>query len=534
MKSSKILSNALILSIAVVIAKIIDFLYIVPLYHIIGNKGGALYGYAYIIYTIFMSFLSLSIVSSISKTTSSYQALGYNNVKKRSFLLARYIFVGLGVISFIFTFLLAPVIAKMIMGDITGGNSLNDITLVIRMVSISFLIIPLLSVYKGYFDGHRITNMTSIANNIELISRALISIILSLLANKVFKLPLVWVSCFALIGVFLGPLCSYIYLFIKLRINKSKFNTKIRKVVEPLVSSKTIIKKIMFYMSFLVISDLIKALYGFVDIVTVVKALVKYAHFSVSDAECVIGMLIIWTNKFNCMLVAIAIEIFNNLAGGLSRSINNNDKKDINYKINQALSTLLVVIVPITFIVSFLSVPIWRIFFGVNKYGPSVLSYSVFLGLAMGVFTMIFLILRCFKDQKIILYSLIVGLLLKIFLNTSLINAFYKMGLPAYYGSITASIIGYLVSTIICFVILHVKYNVNFEIFIKSLIDTFCVVLAIFVILFLIKLVVPINNSNFTLNFIVTLFYLLIYFILYFILAKRLKLFKNLNIESKV
>lgn len=533
MNSSKILSNALILSIAVVIAKIIDFLYIVPLYHIIGNKGGALYGYAYVIYTIFMSFLSLPVVLSISKTTSSYQALGYNNVKKRSFLLAKYIFVGLGAISFIFTFLLAPVFARMIIGDITGGNSFNDITLVIRMVSISFLIIPLLSVYRGYFDGHRITNMASVSNSIELITRALISIILSLLANKVFRLPLVWVSCFALIGVFLGPLCSYIYLFVKLRINKNKFNTKIRKVVEPLVSSKTIVKKIMFYMSFLVISYLIRALYGFIDIVTVVKALVKYAHFSVSDAEGVIGMITIWTNKFNCMLVAIAIEIFNSLADGLSKSITNNDKKDINYRINQALSLLLIVIVPIAFIVSFLSVPIWKMLFGVDKYGPSVLSYSIFLGLIMAVSTMIFSILRSFKDRKVVLYSLGIGLLLKMLLNTSLINAFYKMGLPAYYGSITASIIGYLISTIICFIILYIKYNVNFELFIKSLIDTFCVVLAIFVILFVIKLVVPINNSSFIVNLIVTLFYLLIYLILYFLLAKRFKLFKSVSIKSR-
>lgn len=532
MKSSKILSNALILSIAVVIAKIIDFLYIVPLYHIIGNRGGALYGYAYVIYTIFMSFLSLSVVFSISKTTSSYQALGYNNVKKRSFLLAKYIFVGLGVISFIFTFLLSPVFARMIMGDITGGNSLNDITLVIRMVSITFLIIPLLSVYRGYFDGHRVTNITTLSSVIELIVRSFLSIILSLLAVKVFKLPLVWVSCFALIGVFLGPLCSYIYLFVKLRINKNKFNTKIRKVVEPLVTSKTIIKKITFYMTFLVISDLIKALYSFIDIVTVTKALVGYAHFSVSDAETVIGMLTIWTNKFNCILIAIAIEVFNKLSASLSRSISNNDKKDINIRINHSLSLLLIIIVPITFITSFLSVPIWRMFFGMDKYGPSVLSYSVFLGLIMGVSTLIFSILHSYKDQKTVLYSLAIGLLLKCFLNVSLINAFYKMGLPAYFGAITASIIGYLVSTIICFVVLHIKYNVNFEGTIKCIIDILCIIFVIFAVLFLLKLIIPINQVNLALNFIVTIFYLLIYFVLYFLFARRFKLFKSISIQK--
>lgn len=533
MRSSSLINNTVAISIGVVLSKIINFLYFIPLYHIIGNKGGALYSYAYIIYTVFMSFMSFSIVFSITKVTAYYQALGYNNVKRRAFTIGKIFSFCLGICAFLLVFVFSPVIARMIVGNISDGNTLVDITTVIRIVSFSFFVIPVLNIYRGYFDGHRITNTSSISIIIEQYVMAFVSVIFSLLAYKVFKLPLVWVSSFALLGLLLGPLFSYVYLFVKWQVNKNKFNRGIRKVVEPIIDSKTILNKIILYMLFFSFCAFFKSLYGFIDITTVVRALVKYAHFNVNDAENVISIMSIWANKFNSILLAISILISNSFLSKLAKIIKNKDKTAISTCINQGFSLLIILLIPITFSISFLSTPIWNLLYGTDKYGPSILSYLIFLGLIMGIFYLIFSVFQSFKEYKIILYSLLSGLIVKLFLNTSLINAFYKMGLPAYYGAITASILGYLVTIIICFIVLHVKYGINFESFIKNTIDVLCITFVVFGFLFLVKSILPIKFSGFFSNVLIIIFYLLICFLLYFILLKRTKVFKNVGLVSK-
>ena len=89
------------------------------------------------------------------------------------------------------------------------------------------------------------------------------------------------------------------------------------------------------------------------------------------------------------------------------------------------------------------------------------------------MFTTSITIVQTLKDYKTVFISLIVGILLKMILNTKLIVAFCKMGAVPYYGIITASILGYLTSFIICLVVLKIKYKINYENTIKNFIDRY-------------------------------------------------------------
>ena len=89
MKKNTFIKGALITTFGVIFTKIIGILYVIPFHSLIGEKGGALYGYAYTIYSIFVSLASAGIPLAISKLVSEYQALGYYNIKKRAFLLSK-------------------------------------------------------------------------------------------------------------------------------------------------------------------------------------------------------------------------------------------------------------------------------------------------------------------------------------------------------------------------------------------------------------------------------------------------------------
>ena len=103
------------------------------------------------------------------------------------------------------------------------------------------------------------------------------------------------------------------------------------------------------------------------------------------------------------------------------------------------------------------------------------------------------------------------------------INQLYNLGLPAYYGSIIASIIGYGVSLIICLVALNRKCEVNYEPTVKQLINTLCGTVLMVGALFALKLVIPISVPSRLLNIPIIVAYTLVGGAVYFIYMIKTK-----------
>ena len=104
MKKNNFVQGAFIATLGIVITKILGILYVIPFYAIIGEKGGALYGYAYTLYLVFMAISSAGIPLAISKIISEYQALGYYDAKQRAFKIGKKIAITLGILCFIILF----------------------------------------------------------------------------------------------------------------------------------------------------------------------------------------------------------------------------------------------------------------------------------------------------------------------------------------------------------------------------------------------------------------------------------------------
>lgn len=505
-RKSSFIKGAFIATLGIVLTKILGIIYVIPFHAVIGERGGALYGYAYTIYLLFMSLSSAGIPLAISKIVSEYQTLGYYNAKRRAFVLGKKIALLLGFICFLLLLLFAPWIAHAVLGDLSGGNTISDVTLVIRVVASALLVVPVLSIYRGYFEGHRFMEDPSFSQVLEQLVRVFVIVLGSFLALKVFDLSITTAVGIAVFGATAGAIAAYLYLIYKKNKNNSKFNEKIRPVNEPIITNKQIFKKIVIYAVPFILIDVFKSLYNYIDMVTVVEGLVQYANFSVTDAETIMSMLSTWGAKFNMIVLSISTGIIISLIPNLTTSVVKKDYDDINDKINQAFSILLFFTLPMTLGISFLADSIWTVFYGASEYGPSVLSYFIFVGFMIGLFTSTVSIIQVLKDYKTVIWSLVIGVVLKFLLNDNLIMAFYKMGLPAYYGVITASLLGYFVSFMICIIRLKFKYKINYENLTKNLMDTICGSMLMIVGLFLVDLILPSTDSR-----IVHLGYIIIY-----------------------
>ena len=514
MKKNNFVQGAFIATLGIIITKILGILYVIPFYAIIGEKGGALYGYAYSIYLFFMAISSAGIPLAISKIISEYQTLGYYDAKKRAFKIGKQIAISLGILCFIILFVFAPQLAQAILGDLKGGNTIEDVTFVIRVISTAIIVVPVLSIYRGYFEGHKFITPTAVSQVLEQIMRVLVIVVGSFVTLKVFNLSLTTAVGVAVFGATVGSLASYLYLIDKRFKNKERFEEKELDKEEPKISNKMIFKKIMWYAFPLIMIDIFKSLYGMVDTVTVVKALGPV--YGTKTAESIMSILSTWAAKFNMIIISISTGMIVSLIPNLTASSVVGNTKDVHKKINQSLQMLIFLALPMTVGLSFLAKPVYTLFYGASKYGPSVLSFYVFVALITALFTTAVTITQVLKYYKVVFISLLSGLILKALVNVSLINQFYSLGLPAYYGSILASILGYGLSLIICLVALHKKCGVNYEETIKQTFNSLCGTVLMVISLVILKLIVPIYSTSRFLNIFIIIVYAIVGIIVYF------------------
>ncbi len=528
MKKNGFLEGAMISTIGIVLCKIIGVVYVIPFYSIIGKQGGALYSYAYSIYAIFLSLSSSGIPVAISKIISEYHTLGYEFIKEKSYKIGKILIFIISTICFIILFIFSSSVAKLIVGDIEGGNSISSVTMVIRVISVALLIVPLVSVSRGYLQGHKFMTASSISNVIEQLSRVIFIIIGSFFAIKILNLSLDTAVGIAVFGATIGALSSYIYILFKIKKNKKSLNNKIIITTEEYkITTKDIVKKIVFYAFPFIVIDLIKSSYSMIDTFTVVKTM-NNLGYSALESETAIGVMTTWASKLNKIVISIATGLTISLIPNIASSYVKKDLNDVLKKINKSLNMLLVTVLPMAVGIFLLAKPIWIIFYGYDEFSINIFKLYIFGTITFSFFTVLIDIMQTMNHTKLTFISLTITLVLKIILNTPSMYLCDFLKIGAYYGPILVTLIVQALALIIILIFLKLNYNFNF----KEIITTFLKVLfSIFVMIIpiLIMKKIFINGSLSRIHSLIEIIiYSIVGFIFYVFSIHKIGLIKNI------
>jgi len=524
MKKNSFLQGAFIATFGIVLSKILGIIYVIPFYSVVGSQGGALYGYAYSIYTIFLGISQAGIPVAIAKIISEYNTLGYNEIKERTFKLGKKVLTILGIVCFLIMFIFARVLANIIIGTISGGNTIDDVTFVIRIISFALLIVPLISIYRGYFEGHKFITPASTSQVIEQIVRVLIIVIGSYLTLNIFHLSLTTTIGVAVFSATVGALISYFYLLIKTKRNSNLFEKKDTATKKIIISNKEIIIKILTYAFPFVMIDIFRSLINSVDVFMLIKVLVNNLGYSITKAEEVMSVISTWGQKINMIVISICSGIIVSLVPNLTSSFVRKDFKDVNLKINQAIQWTAYLTIPMTIGISFLASPIWTVFYGTNTLCISVYKYYVFVALSNVIFTVGVVSLQLLQEHKKVLLYLTIGLLTNALLNIPLLHLFDYLKLPAYYGSTTATILGYSICGILSLKYIKKKYNINYKDTFIKLSKIISISIIMIVVLLTIKHFFPFTSTNRLVNIVYIAIYTLIGSAIYLFVSFKSKL----------
>ncbi|MDD4718440.1 MAG: polysaccharide biosynthesis protein [Bacilli bacterium] len=493
MKKSSFLEGAMIATIGIIICKIIGLLYVIPFKNIIGEQGGALYGYAYSIYAIFLSLSTSGIPVAMSKVISEYNSLEYYHTKEKAYKIGSYIIAGIGIISFLILMIFAPQLAKLILGDLEGGNTIEGVTLVIRIVSTAILVVPLLSVTKGYLQGHKFMTEASLANVIEQLARVIVIILGSFVALKVFKLSLETTVGIAVFGATVGALVAYFYLVSKIKKNKEslKRNEVITRA-EAKITNKEIAKKIITYAIPFIIIELVKSAHSMIDTMTVVNTLASLGLSQI--AETTIGVLTVWASKLNMIVISISLGITISLIPNLSSSYANKNMEDVNHKINQSLQLILFISLPMTVGLSFLAQPVWTLFYGYDAFSINLFRIFIYQAITFSIYSILIDSAQTLNYSKLALGTLIGSFISKAILNIPIMYLFNTLNIGAQYAPVVTTLLIHTVATIILLYYLNKKFKVDYK---KSFYNSIKVILCSGIMLITLKIInlfFPINS----------------------------------------
>ena len=462
MRKNSFLEGAMITTIGIIICKIIGLLYVIPFKNIIGEQGGALYGYAYSIYTIFLSLSASGIPVAMSKVISEYNSLGYYYTKERAYKIGSSIIIAVGFISFLILMIFAPFIAQIILGDLEGGNTVAGVTLVIRAVSTALLIVPLLSVTKGYLQGHRFMQASSISSVVEQLVRVAVIILGSFIALRIFNLSLETAVGIAVFGATVGAFVAYFYLVHKIRKNKESLN-KDEPITraEAKITKEAIAKKIIYYAIPFVIIELVKSAFSLIDTLTVVNTMVSLGLSNI--AENTIGVLNVWASKLNMIVISITIGITISLIPNLASSFTKKDMEDVSHKINQSLQLMLFISLPMTVGLSFLASSVWTVFYGYDAFSINMFQIYVFLAITFSLYSILIDSAQTLNNTKLALGTLIGSFVSKLILNIPMMYLFDYLKIGAQYAPIVTNFLIHITAITVLLYSINKKYSIDYS-----------------------------------------------------------------------
>lgn len=500
MKKNSFIEGTIIATLAIVFVKILGMLYVIPFYSIVGSAGGALYSYAYNIYLIFLGISSAGIPSAISKIISEYNALGYEDAKNRAYNISLKIITIISVIAFLVLFILAEEIGLFIIGDLKGGNSPEDVAFVIRCVSPAILVIPYLSITKGYLQGHKFVSPSSVSQLIEQIVRIIVILAGSYLVLNVFNGSLSLAIGIAVAGAFIGGGAAYLYLKYVMHKHKDEFNLH-KKVKKDKITNKEITKKIITYAIPFITINIVSNIYTFTDQILVLRT-IEHMHYTTEEIEFIASAISTWAPKICMIINAIAMGMNISLIPTIVSAHTKKDYAEVNDKINRSFSMVMFLTLPLVLGLAILSTPVWNIFYSSSKYGGLILGVFAFSALFSSGHTIMSTICQSLNRVKVVYTVSITGFILNALLDVPIMYLFDYLHLEAFLGSIVASIIGYGTSIAIGLIALRKYENIHYKETLKIISKTLIPALTMVIILLIFNYLVPISCTTMLKSFI--------------------------------
>nr|WP_289038147.1 polysaccharide biosynthesis protein [uncultured Allobacillus sp.] len=415
MSKPNILRGTMMLTSANFLSKILGVIYVIPFYMLVGDVGGTLFNYGYIPYMIFISISTMGIPLAMSKFVSKYHALGDYATKEAMYRTGLTIMIGTGFFAFALMFLSADWLAGIIIPNEGFANSQDDVAFVIQMVSFALLVIPAMSITRGYFQGHNSMGPTAVSVVVEQIARIIFLLGATYIVIKVMNGSLTTAVGMATFSALIGAIASSIVLLWFYRKRKPLIDRELENTpIEPSISKKKMVLELLSYAGPFVLVGVAIPLYQLIDTLTFNRAMAVAGLGDVS--EQFLSVISLYGHKIVVIPITIATGLALASLPAVTQAFTQNDANTYHKYLQQTVLTVFLFIFPAVVGIMVLAEPLYGTFYSpeaAQDFAAPLLAYYAPAALFFGLFTVTASILQGINRQNFTVVSLLTGLVIK-------------------------------------------------------------------------------------------------------------------------
>ncbi|MEC1263078.1 polysaccharide biosynthesis protein [Bacillus swezeyi] len=457
--SSKLLRGTFILTLGTYISRILGMIYLIPFGAMVGATGGALFQYGYNQYTIFLSIATMGFPAAVSKFVSKYNSMGDYETTRKMLRAGMSMMLVTGIVAFSILYLSAPFFAEVALGGSeNNGLTIEHVVYVIRMVSLALLVVPILALVRGFFQGHQMMGPTAVSQVVEQLARIVFLLTATYLVMKVLNGGLVVAIGYATFAALVGAFAGLFTLYFSWQKRKGALLALKPNLVPPSnITHREMFKELFSYAAPYVFVGLAIPLYQYIDTNTFNKAMIAAGYENIS--QDLLAIVTLYIPKLVMIPVSLATAFGLTLIPAVTENFTNKDFPALNRQIDQAMQIILFIVLPASVGMSLLSGPVYTFFYGSEnlhpEMGQDILFWYAPVALLFSLFTVNAAILQGVNKQKFAVVSLMIGIVIKIALNVPLIKLLQGS------GSILATALGYSASLVYGFIMIkrHAGYS---------------------------------------------------------------------------
>ncbi len=433
-RKQNFLSGAAVLAATVMLVKIIGAIYKIPLLNLLGDEGSAHFNAAYQIYNFLLAVSTAGIPAAVSRLVSASLANGGRGQVRRYLRVGLMVFTAIGLAG-----TAAMLIWPQFFADVIGDHEIANC---IRVLAPAVTFSCVISVYRGYTQGH--SNMIPTA----------ISQILEVLGKLIIGLAVAWqllrmgassadVSAGAIVGVTVG-LGIAVPVLVVYCMRMYRYGPDGSGVPEAMLTRRQTAAQILKVSIPITLSSSLASIISVIDTSVLYDRLQNGAGFSFFQAKILYGVYSKGLTLFNlpsAFVVPLSVSVVPSIAAALAVG----KRQEARNVMESSTRVMNLIAMPACAGMCILAAPIFGVLFpDSHEIGPLLLQILSFAAYFLCLELMSSCFLQASGYEKVLLITSVTGSLIKVALDWWLA------------GSENVHILGAPISNIACYLFISV------------------------------------------------------------------------------
>ena len=442
------------LTIGSMVSRLLGALYIIPwgsMFATQRDDANFLYFIAYNIYALVLQISTAGIPVAISKIVADNQSRKDYETSWNIFKGGMLFMTATGIVSAIVMFVTAPYFAK-------GGSTqeIQDSIMVIRSLVPAVVIIPPLSLLRGYYQGYSDMAPSAKSQLWEQIVRIIYMLLLTFFVMKLFGGSYAVAVAHSTFAAFVGAVVAFVYLGYKMWKDMPGMKRLMSegRPARNMSFGRIVFEVIREALPFVIVTSSIQ-LISILDQETFQPLAITFTHLNFEQSKELLTIFGFNANKIIMIILSLAISISTAALPLLASHYSVKNHVEVKNVIEENIGLYSFIMIPASVGMAVVAEPIYNVFYSPSKDGTYLLMISCVLCIFMGAFTVFTSIQQSMQQHVIAIKALVIALVVKMLWQPMMIYFFEGA------GPLWATSLGFILATV--YMGYHLYYQTLFN-----------------------------------------------------------------------